>query len=350
MPVDHVVRRNAVSHLSRSVVPSLLTPSQSFGNFSALFPQFIGIGCPTTAIPPTPCRWKPLTARVPTIFGFTHLAYITPSEFLGDSIFPMAGGFAYLHRDDGIWQEREEEGGQREIILTTLQKSRFFPIVAGGVMVDDITTDSRGNLRKLNRVTELGCKDPDTEGVPIVRKMAEKRHLELEAPMPYNTPLLVDELLAKTQERFASQDKFVGTSPEQAIFAAGTSAALGLPSVLGYESERGLVAKVCATLQINTAEFLDNEDELMLKILEKVCIGGRMSVQPSSPVPHSSFSTVLFQQRFCLCTGVQGTEGTAGAPQVHCRGTKGTATAECSVLQSGRGGGGGGSKTFSDFA
>ena len=58
-------------------------------------------------------RWMPLTALVPAVFGFTHLAYITPSEFLGDSIFPMAGGFAYLHRDDGTWQEPEEEGEQK---------------------------------------------------------------------------------------------------------------------------------------------------------------------------------------------------------------------------------------------
>ena len=42
-------------------------------------------------------RWHPCTDRRLERLGYTKYAWVTPSEFLGDSIFTRSGGFAYLH-------------------------------------------------------------------------------------------------------------------------------------------------------------------------------------------------------------------------------------------------------------
>ena len=42
-------------------------------------------------------RWHPCTDRRLQRLGYTKYAWVTPSEFLGDSIFTRSGGFAYLH-------------------------------------------------------------------------------------------------------------------------------------------------------------------------------------------------------------------------------------------------------------
>ena len=58
---------------------------------------------PLTAIQPLTetKRWMPISTDLLTkTFHYTHYAWVTPSEFLGDHIFTPSGGFAYLHRDD----------------------------------------------------------------------------------------------------------------------------------------------------------------------------------------------------------------------------------------------------------
>ena len=50
-------------------------------------------------------RWKPVTSVSLKSLGFTHFAWIVPSEFIGNYIFPKSGGFAYLHKDDRLLQE-----------------------------------------------------------------------------------------------------------------------------------------------------------------------------------------------------------------------------------------------------
>lgn len=48
---------------------------------------------------PPPCRWVRVTE--PTLvksFGFCHFAWINPSEFLGDHIFPIQG-----RPQEGVW-------------------------------------------------------------------------------------------------------------------------------------------------------------------------------------------------------------------------------------------------------
>lgn len=44
-------------------------------------------------------RWAPLTAKPILDARFTHFAYMLPSEFLGESVFPKSGAFAYLHEN-----------------------------------------------------------------------------------------------------------------------------------------------------------------------------------------------------------------------------------------------------------
>lgn len=79
----------------------------------ALKKTFYGRPCPLpkSAIRPLNQlgRWRTVTVDYIRSSNFTHFAWIKPSEFLGDHVFPKNGGFAYLHHN---WQE-----------------SQFYPIV-----------------------------------------------------------------------------------------------------------------------------------------------------------------------------------------------------------------------------
>jgi hypothetical protein len=70
---------------------------------------------PPTAIGPINehARWVPVSVPVIQMYGFTHYAWIKPSEFLGDHVFPKSGGFAYLHE---AWKDSHDS-------------SMFFPLV-----------------------------------------------------------------------------------------------------------------------------------------------------------------------------------------------------------------------------
>ena len=102
-------------------------------------------------------RWTPVTVPMPPQFGFTHFAYVTPSEFIGDHIFPRSGGFAYLHKDDYSLL-RDKDSGKEEFVLTSLQNSLFYPVVNDQLALDDITTDKYGKFKKVNKVVMLLAK------------------------------------------------------------------------------------------------------------------------------------------------------------------------------------------------
>ena len=56
-------------------------------------------------------RWQKVTVPAVQRLRFTHFAWIKPSEFLGDHVFPKNGGFAYLNIEK--WRD-----------------SKFFPLIA----------------------------------------------------------------------------------------------------------------------------------------------------------------------------------------------------------------------------
>ena len=69
------------------------------------------------ALPPTVVqplrilnRWLPVTAKVLLDHGFEEFAWVCPSEFLGDHIYSMSGGFALGSR---IWGQKMGSEGSR---------------------------------------------------------------------------------------------------------------------------------------------------------------------------------------------------------------------------------------------
>jgi hypothetical protein len=181
-------------------------------------------------------------------FGFGHFTWINPSEFLGDHIFPMSGGFAYLHSGDVRWEP--VKGSEPEVQLTGSQKSRFFPVIKHETAVEHIRTMDDGRPVLVPKLA-LG-RDP--QGVLIVRKMAAGRTAC--KPILYNTPLHIDELAMDDDQSADGADKFGLSSPEQAIFAGGASAAYGLPQVLGYADESDLIHRVAIQFNLEPSDRL----------------------------------------------------------------------------------------------
>ena len=80
-------------------------------------------------------RWWPVTVPHIKELGFVYFAWVTPSEFIGDSIFTISGGFAYLHKDDVVIGDDDGDGEEDLHVLQTMLSanhklsSRFYPIV-----------------------------------------------------------------------------------------------------------------------------------------------------------------------------------------------------------------------------
>ena len=179
-------------------------------------------------------RWSRITIPLPDAFDFTHFAYITPSEFIGDHIFPRSGGFAYLHRDDLAVDpsQLQKEKLSDEIAQPTVRKSVFLPVVDDKMALDDISADERGLARTVDKVTGLQQKSPEI-AVKIVRKLAEQLRQDESTPLLYDTPLHVAELSTELSGEVSAQKFFI--SCKNAVFAAGEVAARGLPCALGYK-------------------------------------------------------------------------------------------------------------------
>eukprot|EP00668_Euglena_longa_P006643 GGOE01007946.1.p1 GENE.GGOE01007946.1~~GGOE01007946.1.p1 ORF type:complete len:885 (+),score=274.05 GGOE01007946.1:228-2657(+) len=197
-------------------------------------------------------RWTPVTEiHVRDYFRFTHFAWITSSEFIGDHIYPKDGGFAYLHRDDYTFKDGA-------LHLTGSRKSTFVAVVKGDAIVEHVRTDKEGHPYLLLK-RDLDRFNPVT-GVDIVAQLLETKEKQRARPVKYNTPLHIDELAGQGEESEVSE-KFV-SNPEQAVFAAGASAARGLPPTLGYEDETSLINAVSKKLNVHPdkrEEMVDKE-------------------------------------------------------------------------------------------
>ena len=103
-------------------------------------------------------------------------------------------------------------------------------------------------------MSELKKRSPD-QAVLLVRKLVHERKLHATKPVLYDTPLHVDELLMNVDREYTtSSEKYFICTAEQAVFAAGEVAALGLPSALGYRHETDLFMKVLALAAAVSAE------------------------------------------------------------------------------------------------
>jgi hypothetical protein len=125
-------------------------------------------------------RWWPISVgRLRKTFGFTHFAWVVPSEFLGDHIFTNSGGFAYLHEDDYSYERDVTGDGELDFTITGNRGSRFYPIVRNEPTVDHATrrVQLEGNMGDTAPLkvpkSDLG-QLPLAEGLEIVRLMLER--------------------------------------------------------------------------------------------------------------------------------------------------------------------------------
>ena len=263
-------------------------------------------------------RWKPVTSNALIDLGFTHFAWICPSEFIGNYIFPKSGGFAYLHADDrpalpketrekmegtrkktissdssddgdisdeAVTARGEHEGersdGKKEgaeldnsremnqenegdpLHMLQCEKSRFFPVVEDTIMIDGMDAcKETGNRKKVNKVTWL--KDlrylPDNEAkkkVVIVQRHINKRLWETPRPLVYDTPLYVDALVNLNRSKGPSEGKFVTVQAQHATFAPGQTAATGLEIALGGQHIRDRVKQAADNSSLPLDDDLD---------------------------------------------------------------------------------------------
>jgi len=199
-------------------------------------------------------RWTSITANGFDTFGFTHFAWVTPSEFLSDHIFTPSGGFAYLHASD--WDEEQSDFNwdadcTSKLVLTHSGQSRFFPVVPRMLTVaNPRELDPKTKEPKLvNKLTELGNLPLET-GIAIVDRMTKDAKEGKAGPKPlkYDNPIHVDELMHPNSKPGMSADKFVTMSPSSALFADGARSAIGLPTVLGYKDESDILASIWAKI------------------------------------------------------------------------------------------------------
>ena len=181
-------------HTYDIVAVNSVTFDQVTGNTSAIY---LGSSSPLPPMSIDPLkeggRFIPLTGERIRRMGFTHFAWICPSEFVGDSIFTKSGGFAYINND--------------------VSRSIFLPVVPKRFSHPDNHHYMRESPDRLKFL-------PPMELTVV--------------PQPYEAPLSVPELLNSKFEQRASQmaEKFLSAPPELATFSAGQGSALGIKAIL----------------------------------------------------------------------------------------------------------------------
>ena len=183
-----IVGINAISfdgnpHEDKSTAPWFSQLCLPLGESSAL---------PSSAIAPLQGlqRWVAVTdRRLRELFGFSHMAYITPSEFIGDHIFPKNGGFAFLHESEQNFVIGH--GGSHNA-------SRFFGVVRNDDCVERIKLDAAGNKQQVSKLkldAVLGESDiKDSEGTLVIRAMQKEKAHNHAVPLLYDTPLHIAQL------------------------------------------------------------------------------------------------------------------------------------------------------------
>eukprot|EP00667_Euglena_gracilis_P002377 EG_transcript_2377 len=255
-------------------------------------------------------RWTPVTEpHVRDYFHFTHFAWITASEFIGDHIYPKDGGFAYLHCDDYTIQDGA-------LNITGSRKSSFVAVVKGEAIVEHVRTNKDGHPYLLLK-RELDHLSPVT-GVDIVAQLLETKEKQRAKPVKYNTPLHIDELAGQGEEAEASE-KFV-SNPQQAVFAAGASAARGLPPTLGYEDETSLINAVSKKLNVHPEkreEMVDKESRAITPaVVTELLNRGALWLRPTE-TPEDFSAEVIRNMQYVLYEAAKegttlGNNGVAG--------------------------------------
>ena len=102
VPHAHKCTRTHAPDTQECTFKPQLTAYVPEGSSSALF---LGPACPLPATAIEPLfdgqRWRRLPAAVAAAgLGFARMAWVTPSEFLGDTIYSKSGGLALLHDID----------------------------------------------------------------------------------------------------------------------------------------------------------------------------------------------------------------------------------------------------------
>jgi hypothetical protein len=240
--------------------------SLSFSTEGGSTSLFLGPACPLPAMAIEPLfdheRWHRLPGPIASHYGFSKMAWVTPSEFLGDTIFSKSGGLAFLHEEDYKGIDHSGDGRIDEVITTGAGKSFFFPIVRNDPLLEHPTIQCKGEggLRPLTIARERLDEWPLEDALEAVRHFSLTKPIV--KPMPYNAPLYINELSrrqaglneAATAVAGLNADKFIeppmSKAATTAIFAEGKSAALGLADALGFEDGSALLHKVCAELGI----------------------------------------------------------------------------------------------------
>lgn len=210
---------------------------------------FLGPPCPFPATAIEPLfdheRFLPLPHKLASAnLGFSKMAWVLPSEFIGGTIFTQSGGFAFIHEDD--YKGTDIDGnGLFDIVTTTgARKSRFFPIVRNDPLVKHPYVMEK---TASDKPTALTIRRADLDGWPVEDALDAVRHFAENVPtikpLPHCSPLYIPEL---TQGHKSSVSKLLGgvnnlkfmdppsaKTVNTAIFAEGKMAALGLDDALG---------------------------------------------------------------------------------------------------------------------
>jgi len=176
-------------------------------------------------------RWKAVTLPRLRKMGYTHFAWICPSEFLGDSIFTRSGGFAYLHTDP--------------------KKSCYFPVtpkVSGPKDNADFDKQGKPELITFDNVVKF-------------------------VPQPYDAPLHIPELMERAAFPAAGEaahmaDKFMG-APETASFGAGKGSALGIRSALWRSTQEAYVADLKERTQHMSMEADQLHQDAAIQLMQR---------------------------------------------------------------------------------
>lgn len=145
-------------------------------------------------------RWEPVTIPQMRLGGYSHYAWVTPSEFLGDSIYPKDGGFAF-----------RSEAGQHA----------FYPIVGSDEQKGEAVDD-----RLLSKLKPLKYE-------PLLQ-------VALTPPSPCACG--ASEAAQPGQSKFTLDDASVG----KMVLDRPERAASGVENVLGYASVESLLKRAIA--------------------------------------------------------------------------------------------------------
>ena len=194
-------------------------------------------------------RWIPVSVPVIQQYGFTHYAWIKPSEFLGDHTFPKNGGFAYLHKD---WRE-------------TKTRSKFFPII----------TPKDTAYEVYEEVFDLA---QDGDKAYEAKEFAAPLHIP-EFLVARDQVLLGDDAEQKAA-KMSKMSKFVsdidmseseGKSVNEISMADARQSARGVEQQLGFDSTAELLAHQDVLLEVVSANSLSKTHaDLLREIDEKI--------------------------------------------------------------------------------